>query len=143
MGAAAASSGEKNMDAMTLIRRLHEAPLVGERAAADSMRIVERGATSAPLFHRTKFPLEVASLESFSAGGLKVRWRAPVGWGFSSPVVAQGRVFLANSDVVKPTAKERVHCWDETSGKPLWTHTYDVAFEDWGVPPVDASSPGP
>src|SRR2546421_3292323 len=57
---------------------------------------------------------ETGLLESFSAKGLKVRWRVPVGWGFSSPVVAQGRVYLVDSAVVKPQAKERVHCLDET-----------------------------
>src|SRR3954452_6721823 len=56
---------------------------------------------------------ETGLLESFPVGGLKVRWRAPVGWGYSSPVVAQGRVYLADSEVVKPQAKERVHCFDE------------------------------
>jgi len=61
---------------------------------------------------------ESGLLTSFPADGLKVRWRVPVGWGFSSPVVAQGRAYLADSEVVKPTAKERVQCWDETTGKP-------------------------
>jgi hypothetical protein len=28
---------------------------------------------------------ETGILQTFPAGGLKVRWRAPVGWGFSSP----------------------------------------------------------
>src|SRR5262245_58085719 len=74
---------------------------------------------------------ETGILQSFPADGLKVRWRAPVGWGFSSPVVAQGRVYLADSQVVKPRAKERVQCLDETTGKALWTHVYEVAYEDW------------
>src|SRR5882762_10187708 len=60
---------------------------------------------------------ETGLLESFPPGGLQVRWRVAVGWGFSSPVVAQGRVYLADSEVVKPTAKERVHCFDETTGQ--------------------------
>src|SRR5437868_15400336 len=65
---------------------------------------------------------ETGLLESFPAGGLKVRWRAPAGWGFSSPVVAQGRVFLADSVVVKPQARERVRCFDATTGKVPWAH---------------------
>ena len=73
---------------------------------------------------------ETGLLETFRAGGLKVRWRVPVGWGFSSPVVAQGRVFLADSELTKPKARERLHCLDEATGKPLWTHSYDVAYED-------------
>jgi outer membrane protein assembly factor BamB len=79
--------------------------------------------------------------ESFPAEGLKVRWRVPVGWGFSSPVVAQGRVYLADSEVVKPKAKERVHCFDETTGKALWTHDYEVAYEDWAFDPKQEIGP--
>jgi outer membrane protein assembly factor BamB len=74
---------------------------------------------------------EVGLLHTFPAGGLKVRWRVPVGWGFSSPVIAQGRVYLADSELMKPAAKERLRCFEETTGKPLWTHRYDVAYEDW------------
>jgi outer membrane protein assembly factor BamB len=84
---------------------------------------------------------ETGLLESFPAGGLKVRWRAPAGWGFSSPVVAQGRVFLADSLVVKPKAKERVRCFDETTGKALWAHVYEVAYEDWAFDPNQEIGP--
>lgn len=84
---------------------------------------------------------ETGLLQSFPAEGLKVRWRAPVGWGFSSPVVAQGRVYLADSEVVKPKAKERVHCFDETTGKALWTHVYEVAYEDWAFDPTQEIGP--
>jgi len=84
---------------------------------------------------------ETGLLESFPADGLKVRWRVPVGWGFSSPVVAQSRVYLADSEVVKPKAKERVHCFDETTGKVLWTHVYDVAYEDWAFDPKQEVGP--
>jgi hypothetical protein len=81
---------------------------------------------------------ETGLLESFPAGGLKVCWRAPAGWGFSSPVVAQGRVYLADSEVVKPRAlapmkwpqgdaragpgsplRLRLSCEERTSGRDL------------------------
>src|SRR5713101_8818303 len=84
---------------------------------------------------------ETGLLESFPAEGLKVRWRVPVGWGWSSPVVAQGQVYLTDSEVVKPKAKERVHCFDETTGKSLWTHVYDVAYEDWAFDPKQEVGP--
>lgn len=70
-------------------------------------------------------------MESFPADGLEVRWRVPVGWGFSSPVVAQGRVFLTDSELIQPNARERIRCWSETTGEAIWTHTYAVAYEDW------------
>src|SRR5579859_2904673 len=84
---------------------------------------------------------ETGVLQSFPAGGLKVRWRVPVGWGFSSPVVAQGRVVLADSLVVKPAAKERVQCFDEITGKPIWSHVYPVAYENWAFDPKQEVGP--
>lgn len=84
---------------------------------------------------------ETGLLETFPAGGLEVRWRAPVGWGFSSPVVAGGRVFLADAEVVQPKPKERVHCFEETTGKALWTHSYEAAYPDWAFDPAQESGP--
>ncbi len=84
---------------------------------------------------------ETGLLETFPATGLTVCWRAPAGWGFSSPVVAGGRVFLADSVVVKPQAKERVRCFDETTGRVLWTHEYEVAYEDWAFDPGQEIGP--
>ncbi len=84
---------------------------------------------------------ETGLLESFPAEGLKVRWRVAAGWGFSSPVVAQGRVYLADSEVVKPQAREHVRCFDAAAGKPLWTHVYDVAYEDWAFDPAQEIGP--
>ncbi len=84
---------------------------------------------------------ETGLLESFPAEGLKVRWRAPVGWGFSSPVVAQGRVFLHDSDLSDYPGKEQIHCWDEVTGKVNWTHIYEVAYEDWAFEPTQEIGP--
>jgi outer membrane protein assembly factor BamB len=84
--------------------------------------------------------LETGLLETFPRC-LKVCWRAPAGWGFSSPVVAGGRVYLADSVVVKPQAKERVRCFDETTGKVLWVHDYEVAYEDWAFDPKQEIGP--
>jgi outer membrane protein assembly factor BamB len=77
---------------------------------------------------------ETGILQAFPAGGLKVRWRAPVGPGWSTPVVAKGRAYLTDSELNKPRARERVHCFDEATGQPLWTHSYEVAYPDWAFP---------
>jgi outer membrane protein assembly factor BamB len=84
---------------------------------------------------------ETGILQFFPAEGLKVRWRVPVGWGFSSPVVAQGRVYLADSELMKPKARERLRCFDESTGKTLWTHAYDVAYEAWAFDPTQEIGP--
>src|SRR5947207_923399 len=68
---------------------------------------------------------------TFPAGGLKIRWRAPVGFGYSSPVVAQGRVYVTDSQLEPPKARERVLCFDEATGGLLWTFSHDVTYPDW------------
>ncbi|MDZ4401719.1 PQQ-binding-like beta-propeller repeat protein [Prosthecobacter sp.] len=73
---------------------------------------------------------ETGIMQTFPPEGLAVRWRAAAGGGFSSPVVAQGRVYLADSALQKPKAQERVRCWDEKTGQILWTHLYDVSYPD-------------
>lgn len=77
---------------------------------------------------------ETGILKSLSADGLAVRWRAAGGPGWSSPVVAHGRVYLTDAELKKPKAKERAHCFDEATGKPLWTFAYDVTYPDWAFP---------
>ena len=84
---------------------------------------------------------ETGILESFPADGLKVLWRAPVGPGFSSPVVAQGRVYLIHSELMRPNAKERVQCFDAANGKVLWTFSYDVSYPDWAFTPEPGMGP--
>ena len=74
---------------------------------------------------------EIGILESFPSGGLKIRWRAPVGLGWSSPVVATDRVYLIDSELMAPKVKESVHCFDAATGKALWTFSYDVTYPDW------------
>ncbi|HJT75947.1 MAG TPA: PQQ-binding-like beta-propeller repeat protein [Gemmataceae bacterium] len=69
--------------------------------------------------------------EDFSPGPPKVLWRAPVGPGWSSPVVAHGRVYLTDAQRARPKAKERVLCFEEGTGKPLWAFAYDVTYPDW------------
>jgi outer membrane protein assembly factor BamB len=81
--------------------------------------------------HRDGVWSETGILKSFPVDGLKARWRSPVGWGYSSPVVAQGRVYLTDSQVTRPKAQERLHCFDEATGKSLWTHSYEAGYPDW------------
>src|SRR5438874_746716 len=69
--------------------------------------------------HRDGVWAETGIVAAFPPDGLKARWRAKVGPGWSSPVVAGGRVYLTDSELNKPRARERVHCFDETTGKVL------------------------
>lgn len=82
-------------------------------------------------------------LDRFPAGGPKVRWRAPVGSGYSGPSVAGSRVYLTDY-VTKSGAKlpdsgfsgrrklpgvERVLCFDDADGKIIWQREYDCEYQ--------------
>jgi outer membrane protein assembly factor BamB len=84
---------------------------------------------------------ETGILQTFPAGGLKIRWRQAVGWGHSSPVVAGGRVFVTDAELSKRPGKERIHCFEETTGKLLWTYTYGVKYPEWAFTPGQAGGP--
>src|SRR5262245_30798569 len=58
---------------------------------------------------------ETGTLERFPAEGPKIRWRVPIGLGWSSPVVAQGRVFVTDVQFEGRLARERVLSFDETT----------------------------
>ena len=71
---------------------------------------------------------ETGVLDAIPPSGLKVRWRVRIGRGYSGPVVAQGRVFVTDHQF-NPEV-ERVLCFDEATGKPVWSHTYPVDYEN-------------
>ena len=78
---------------------------------------------------------ETGILQSFPRDGLKILWRVPVGVGFSSPVVVQGRVYVTDSHVTRTNMRENVRCLDAVTGKAIWTHTYDVVYPEYGADP--------
>lgn len=84
---------------------------------------------------------ETGILDKFPEGGPKVLWRSKIAGGYAGPAVADGRVyvhdFLTDADPRKVSnpmsrpalkGKERIHCLDARTGKPLWTHEYDVDY---------------
>ena len=85
---------------------------------------------------------ETGMRKSFPSAGLPVRWRARVGFGFSSPVVAQGRVYVTDSLLDRPKVSGRVLCFDETTGKLLWTFSRDKTnYPAWAFTPGQEPSP--
>jgi outer membrane protein assembly factor BamB len=84
---------------------------------------------------------ETGILESFPKEGLRICWRHPVGGGFSSPVVSEGRVFVSDVELIKPIARERVHCFEEKSGKTLWVYAYEEKYGDWAYDPERGAGP--
>jgi outer membrane protein assembly factor BamB len=82
---------------------------------------------------------EAGILSKFPESGPKIRWRAPIGAGYSGPAVADGRVYVTDrvaSDKV-PTSPfdrghlagvERIFCLDAKDGSIIWQKEYDCAY---------------
>lgn len=62
---------------------------------------------------------------------MPVRWRVPVGPSWSSPAICQGRVYLGDCELTKPTAREIFRCLDSTTGATLWSDSWEVDYPDW------------
>ena len=84
---------------------------------------------------------ETGIIDRFPSGGPTIRWRVPVGAGYSSPSVARGKVFVLErkeregaSRPASPFTRlsvpgvERLVCLDEASGKTLWAQEYSCDY---------------
>lgn len=77
---------------------------------------------------------EKGVLAKFPDGGPKVRWRTPIGGGYTGPAVANGHVYVMDritdgNKAKKGAGKERVLCLDESSGVTLWKYEYDCPYQ--------------
>jgi outer membrane protein assembly factor BamB len=70
-------------------------------------------------------------VREFKQGDLKTLWRQPISPGYNGPTVANGRVFVMDR-ITEPKQIERVLCFDEATGEPLWKHEYDAVYEKVG-----------
>jgi outer membrane protein assembly factor BamB len=84
---------------------------------------------------------ETGILQNFPTNGLKVRWRVLIGPGWSSPLVAAGRVYLTDMRLEKPRAWERVQCFEESTGKRIWSREYELVYPDWAFIPEHGGGP--
>jgi len=80
-----------------------------------------RGPTRDGVWH------ESGLVESLPAPQIPIKWKAAVGAGYSGPSIAKGRVYVTDR-ITDPRQIERVHCFDEQTGKPLWSHQYDCQY---------------
>lgn len=83
---------------------------------------------------------ETGMIDKFPEKGATIKWRAPVGLGYSGPAVAKGRVFLtdyqreagntANDPGTRRSlnGKERVLCFDIETGKQEWEQAYSCQY---------------
>jgi outer membrane protein assembly factor BamB len=82
---------------------------------------------------------ETGIIDTFPKEGPRVLWRAAVSGGFTGPAVADGKVYVADyltegnvkKEVYERTnfrGKERIHCLDAKTGKPVWKYEYDCNY---------------
>jgi outer membrane protein assembly factor BamB len=83
---------------------------------------------------------ETGWLDQWPSSGPTIAWKAQVGLGFSSFVVAGGRAFT----VGHAEEKDTVFCFDANTGKVLWKHAYPSELGDkyfdggtTGTPTID------
>ncbi|MSU76634.1 MAG: pyrrolo-quinoline quinone [Gemmataceae bacterium] len=86
---------------------------------------------------------ETGIVQQLPAGGPKVRWRTPIGEGYSGPAVANGKVYITDRVLAKGAKNpdnafdrksrvngiERILCLNEADGKILWQHDYASIYQ--------------
>ncbi len=68
---------------------------------------------------------ETQLADAWPAGGPPIVWRRPLGEGFSSLVVGDGRVYTQYQDA----SGQFVVCLDSATGETIWRYRYDWPFE--------------
>jgi outer membrane protein assembly factor BamB len=84
---------------------------------------------------------ESGIIEKFPTNGPPVRWRASIAGGYAGPVVANGRVYVADRRLAQGTSNpadpfdrgvirggERVLCLSEADGQVLWKYEYECPY---------------
>ena len=71
---------------------------------------------------------ETGIIEEFEAQQIPIRWRAPIGSGYSGPSIVDGRVYVTDR-LTRPKQVERVHCFDSDTGESVWSYTYDCVYK--------------
>jgi outer membrane protein assembly factor BamB len=83
---------------------------------------------------------ETGILKEFPADGPKIRWRVPLGAGYTGPAVAGGRVYVMDRQLKNASnpgdpfqrgtipGTERVLCLDAANGHTLWTNEYNCPY---------------
>jgi outer membrane protein assembly factor BamB len=75
--------------------------------------------------HRDGISRETGLLKTWPAAGPKLLWQRPLPGGYSSVVVADGRLFTLTED----RKEESVLCLDPGTGKQLWEYRYPCDYD--------------
>lgn len=69
---------------------------------------------------------EMAIQTKWAANGLPQLWKQPIGGGYASFVIAEGRAFT----IEQRRAQETVAAYDVETGRELWTHGWNAEFRE-------------
>ena len=72
-------------------------------------------------------------VQEFESEEIELKWKVPIGAGYSGPTVANGRVYVTDRPD-SPINQERVLCFDEKTGDPIWSFAYDCEYVSIGYP---------
>ena len=77
--------------------------------------------------------LETGLRDSFAGGPPNRVWRTEISNGYSGPTVADGRVYVTDR-VTEPAEVERILCFEESTGEPIWEHAYPCSYKGVSYP---------
>ncbi len=69
---------------------------------------------------------EMKTLTAWRPDGLQVLWRQPIGGGYASFAIAEGRAFT----IEQRRDREVVAAYDVETGRELWTHSWQAEFRE-------------
>jgi outer membrane protein assembly factor BamB len=75
---------------------------------------------------------ETGIIEKFDSNKIDIKWKVPIGPGYSGPTVSKGKVYVTDRQT-NPEA-ERVVCFDEQTGAKIWEYKYNCIYEGVGYP---------
>ncbi len=76
---------------------------------------------------------ESGIITSFPSKKLTPIWKAKISGGYSGPSVADGKVYITDR-ISEPQEIERVLCFDEKTGKKIWSHEYPCVYKEVDFP---------
>jgi outer membrane protein assembly factor BamB len=85
---------------------------------------------------------ESGILSSFPSNGLILKWKIPVGFGYSSPIIKDGRLYLTDLAPEQPKIHERTSCFNARSGKRVWMTEHEATPPDWFFNRAQLRGPG-
>ena len=126
---------EEHFDVLELNRSQHYSRLLpaGPRPAAATAAGASDAALPADVYwtdfrgpRRDGRYTQTPVLTSWPASGLEPLWSQPIGGGYASFAVAEGRAFT----VEQRRQQEVVAAYDAATGRELWTHGWDARFAE-------------